>query len=96
MYNDKMLENINSKIESLSSFIKNQLKSNKMVETQLAKIAAAIPVNNDGKILAQPENSLQKVNAVVTRGGKSTRDPPNPNHPVGKAKQRQETEPSTA
>ena len=29
------------------------------------------------------------------RGGKSTRDPPNPNHSVGKAKQRQEAEPST-
>ena len=35
MYNDKMLENINSKIESLSSLVKNQLSFNKMIETQI-------------------------------------------------------------
>ena len=65
-----------------------------MVESQLAKIAAAIPISNDGKIPAQPENSCEKVNAVVTRGGKSTHDPSNPNHSIGKAKQCQEAEPS--
>jgi len=32
---------------------------------------------------------------VTTRGGKSTRDPPNPNQFTGKAKERQEAEPST-
>ena len=85
MFNDKMLENINCKIESLTSSIKNQLSFNKMIETQLAQIVAAIPVNNEGKILGQPENSLEKVNAVTTRGGKSTRDPQNPNHKIGKA-----------
>jgi len=65
-----------------------------MVETQLAKIIATIPVSNDGKILAQPKNFLEKVNAVVTRGGKYTRDPPNPNSSTGKMKVRQEEEPS--
>jgi hypothetical protein len=35
MFNDKMLENINIKIEGLTS-IKNQLSFNKMIETQLA------------------------------------------------------------
>jgi hypothetical protein len=35
-FNDKMLENINSKIEDLSFAIKNQLSSNKIIETQLA------------------------------------------------------------
>ena len=84
-YNDKMIENINFKIEGLSSSIKNQLSFNKMIETKLAQIVAAIPVNNEGKILGQPENSLEKVNAVTTRGVKSTRDPPNPNHKIGKA-----------
>jgi hypothetical protein len=49
-YNDKMLENINFKIEGLSSFVKNQLSFNKMIETQLAQIAASIPVSNEGKI----------------------------------------------
>ena len=81
-----MFENINSKLESLSSSIKNQLNFNKMVVTQLAKIVATLPINNDGKILAQPKNSLEKVNVVVTRGHKSTRDPPNPNHSIEKTK----------
>ena len=80
-----MLENINSKIEDLSSAIKNQLSFNKMIETQLAQIVVAVPVNNKGKILGQPENSLEKVNAVTMRGGKSTHDPPNPNHIARKA-----------
>ena len=32
---------------------------------------------------------------MTTRGGKTTRDPPNPNQYVGKAKQCQEAKPST-
>ena len=59
MFNDKMFENINSKIESLSSSVKNQLSLNKMIKTQIAQIATAIPVNNMGKIPWQPENSPQ-------------------------------------
>ena len=39
---DKILENINAKVETLSSAIKNQLSFNKMIETQLAQVAAAI------------------------------------------------------
>ena len=80
-----MLENINTKIEGLSSSVKNRLSFNKMIETKLAQIAAAIPVNNEGKIPGQPENSLEKVNVVTTRDGKSTHVPPNHNHKAGKA-----------
>jgi hypothetical protein len=83
-YNDKMLENINTKIEGLASSVKNQLSFNKMIETQFAKIAAAVPGNNKGKIPGQPENSFEKVKAVTTRGGKSTHDSPNPNSKAGK------------
>jgi hypothetical protein len=36
IFNDKMLENINSKIEGLNFSVKNQLSFNKMIETQLA------------------------------------------------------------
>jgi len=57
MSNDKILENINSQIEGLTSVIKKQLSFNKMIETQLARIAVAIPIDSIGKILAQPENS---------------------------------------
>ena len=93
--NDKVLENINSQIEGLTSTVKNQMSFNKMVETQLAQIAVANPVDSNGKILAQPEKSLEKINAVTMRGGKSTHDPPNTNESIGKAKGRQEDEPST-
>jgi hypothetical protein len=57
----KMLENINTKIEGLNSFVKNQLSFNKMIEIQLAQIATAIPVDNNGKIPEQPENSFEKL-----------------------------------
>ena len=65
-----------------------------MIESKLAQIPAAIPINNDGKIPGQPETSLENVNAVTTRGGKSTCDPPNPNHKAGKAQEQQEEGPS--
>jgi hypothetical protein len=94
MFNDKMFENINSKIETLSSSIKNQLSFNKMIETKLAQIAASIPVNNEGKILGTPKNSLEKVNVMTTRGGKSTHDPQNPNNKIGKAQGQQDKGPS--
>jgi hypothetical protein len=57
-YNDKMLENINFKIEGLSSSVKNQLSFNKMIETQLAHIAASIPVSNEGKIQSSLARSI--------------------------------------
>ena len=60
MYNDKMIENINSKFKNLSSSVQNQLSFNKMIETKLAQIIAAIPINNEGKIPGQPENSFKK------------------------------------
>src|SRR6185295_10879735 len=53
--NDKVLENINAKVETVSSALKNQLSFNKIIETQLAQIAAAVPSAESGKILGQPE-----------------------------------------
>jgi hypothetical protein len=70
MFNEKMLENINTKIEGLTSSVKNQLSFNKMIETQLAQIAAAIPVSDSGKILGQPKTSLESIKMVSTRFGK--------------------------
>ena len=64
-YNDKIFENINSKLEKLSSSVKTQLSFNKMIETQIAQIATAIPVNHSEKILGQPENSPKFVHAVA-------------------------------
>ena len=60
-----MIENINSKLENLSSLVKNQLSFNKMIETQIAQIAAAVPVNHSGKIPGQSENSPKFVHAAA-------------------------------
>ena len=48
-----------------------------MFETQLAQVAAAVPFS-------------EKVNAVTTRGGKSTHDPPHPNHAEKTARPQEE------
>jgi hypothetical protein len=41
--NDKSLETIHAKMDGFSTGIKNQLSFNKMLETQLAQLAAATP-----------------------------------------------------
>ena len=66
--NDKSLETILAKVDGFSTAIKNQLSFNKMLETQLAQLATAMPP------------AVDNVNTVTTRGGKSTHDPPHPNH----------------
>ena len=72
-FNDKVLENINTKMDSFSSAIKDQLSYNKKIESQLAQLAAALPF----------ATNLEKVNAITTRGSKSTCDPPYPTR-IGK------------
>ena len=67
-FNDKVLESINTKMDSFSSAIKDQLSYNKKIESQLAHLAAALPF----------ATNLKKVNTITTRGDKSTRDPPYP------------------
>ena len=67
-FNDKVLENINTKMDNVSSTIQDQHSYNKKIESQLAQLAAALPF----------AMNLEKVNAITTRGGKSTRDPPYP------------------
>jgi hypothetical protein len=44
------------------------LSFNKKIESQLAQLASALPF----------ATNLEKVNAITTRGGKSTCDPPYP------------------
>ena len=39
--------------------------NDKMIETQIAQIAVAIPVNNPGKIAGQLENSPEFVHATA-------------------------------
>jgi len=42
-------------MDSLTSAIKNQLSFNKMLESQLAQLAAAVPLTCEGKIPRQPQ-----------------------------------------
>ena len=51
--NDKILENINNRMHSF----------NKMVESQIAQLAAVVSPSNKGKILGQPED-LETTNLV--------------------------------
>ncbi|XP_039841084.1 uncharacterized protein LOC120700967 [Panicum virgatum] len=55
-------------MDGFSTAIKNQFSFNKMIETQLAQVAATMPP------------ALENVKAITTRGGKTTQDPPYPNH----------------
>ena len=41
-----------------------------MIETQIARIVAALPIFDLGKILGKPETSLKSVKMVSTRFGK--------------------------
>ena len=60
--NDKMLENINNRMDNFSTTIKNQISFNKMIESQLNQIAAGVPATNLG-IPSQPEG-LESANLV--------------------------------
>ena len=71
--NDKSMETIRANMDDFSTAIKNQLSFNKMLETQLAQLAAAVEL---GKILGQSESTLESVNVVTTRWDKpSSRSP---------------------
>jgi hypothetical protein len=67
--NDKSLESLNVKLETLPSTLKNQLSFNKMIETQLAQINAVLPTIESGKIPGQPETPVENVNMVSTGWG---------------------------
>jgi len=60
--NDKMLENINNRRDNFSSVIKNQIRFNKIIESQLNQIAVTVPTTNPG-IPSQPEG-LESANLV--------------------------------
>jgi hypothetical protein len=78
--NDKTLENLNVNLETLSSMLKNQSSFNKMIETQLAQIAAALHVAENGKIPGQPEPPIESVNMVLSVWGNTSQMPPRTNH----------------
>src|SRR6185369_16798391 len=73
--NDKILEAIDSKMETFASALQNQLSHNKMLETQISQLAAAVLPPNAGKFPGQPEaGPKEEIKGVATRGGKTTQD----------------------
>ena len=64
--NDKILESLSEKMDSFNSAIKNQLSFNKMLETQLAQLAAAVPSYEQGRIPRKPKDPLESVKIVST------------------------------
>ena len=64
---DNMLENINAKLDEFSSILKNQLSFNKMIGTQLAQIAAAIPSYEKDRIPSKPKGTMEIANLVTAR-----------------------------
>jgi hypothetical protein len=70
MANDKILENLSEKMDSFSFAVKNQLSFNKMFETQLAQLVAAVPSFEQGKIPGKPEDPIETVKLVTTKYGK--------------------------
>ena len=74
------MENINTKVETLSSALKNQLSFNKIIETQLAQIAAVVPAVEFGKIPGQPESIVETANMVSTGWGNLPRQTSRTNH----------------
>ena len=66
--NDKILENINNRMNSFFSAIKNQYSFNKMIESQIAHLGAVVPSTDKGKTPRQPEDpkttNLIKINNV--------------------------------
>ena len=61
--NDKILENINNRIDSFAFAIKNQHSFNKMIESQIPQLVATIPPSNKGKILGKSKD-LETTNLV--------------------------------
>jgi hypothetical protein len=60
---DKILENINNRMDSFASTIKNQHSFNKMIESQIAQLAAAVPPTNKSKIPGQLKD-LETANLI--------------------------------
>jgi hypothetical protein len=70
---DKAMESLNTMVDSLSSALTSQLSFNKMIETQLAQIAALVPSAKDLKIPGQPVSSYENVCVMSTRWGELSR-----------------------
>ena len=71
---------IHENMDGFCTSIKNLLSFSKMLETQLAQLAAATPAAELWKIPGQPESILESFNTVTTRWGKPSRISPLTNY----------------
>jgi hypothetical protein len=63
---DKLLENINAKMDSFTVATQNQLSFNKMVETQIQQISIAIPSQSNGNSSKTPvQESVRSIFTVL-------------------------------
>jgi hypothetical protein len=74
--NDRILESIDSKMNNFTVVVQNQLNFNKVLETWIAQLAAALPHPNGRDFPGQPVVPIKKnVKAVITRSGKTMTEP---------------------
>jgi hypothetical protein len=74
--NDRILENISSKMNNITVAVHNQLNFNKVLETQIVQLAAALPHPNGRDFPGQPDVPVKEnVKAVITRSGKIMAEP---------------------
>jgi hypothetical protein len=74
--NDKVLENIDGKMNNFTVAVQNQLSFNKLLETQIAQLASSLPHPNGMDFPSQPAILVKEnVKAVITRFGKVIAEP---------------------
>jgi hypothetical protein len=74
--NDRILESIDSKINNFTVAVQNQLNFNKVLETRIAQLVAALPHPNGGDFPSQPAVPVKEnVKDVITRSGKTMAEP---------------------
>ena len=78
--NDKTLESINVRLETLYYALKNQLSFNEMIETQLDQIVVVVPAVESRKIPGQPESPIENAKMVSTGWGNHPRQTLRTNH----------------
>jgi hypothetical protein len=73
---DKILESIDSKMNNFIVVVQNQLNFNKVLETQIAQLAAALSHPNGGDFPSQPAVPIKEnLKAVITQSGKTMAEP---------------------
>jgi uncharacterized protein (UPF0305 family) len=74
--NDRILESIDSKMNNFTVEVQNQQNFNKVLETRLAQLAAALLHPNGGDFPGQPAVLIKEnVKAMITRSGKTMDEP---------------------